>query len=60
MQIPASFVPLKNISVPWIESSDRSWLGISFLTWSDAEHAINVMAQVAPIAGYDKTSFRIE
>jgi hypothetical protein len=46
MQIPASLVPLKDISFLHTESSDRSWLGISFLSWADAEHAINRMAQV--------------
>jgi hypothetical protein len=60
MTIPASLVSLKNISFPWTESSDRSWLGISFLSWLDAEHAINVMAQAAPAIGYDKTSIRVE
>jgi hypothetical protein len=59
MRFSAPLVPLKNISFPWTESSDRSWLAISFLTWSDAEHAINVMAQVAPAIGHSKTAFCI-
>lgn len=61
MEISASLVPLKNISFPWTESSDRSRLNISFLSWADAEHAIQSMAPVAPDGGgYDKTSFRVE
>jgi hypothetical protein len=60
MHFSAPLVPLKNISFPWTESSDRSWLGISFLSWPDAEHAINVMAQAAPAIGHNKTSIRIE
>lgn len=50
MPSPTVPIPLKNIFLLWSESSDRSWLGISFLTWADIEHAINVMAQVAPDA----------
>lgn len=58
MQIPTSFVPLKNISFLRTESRDRSWLNISFLTWADAEHAVAAMARSA--SARDKTSFRIE
>jgi hypothetical protein len=32
---PTVPIPLKNIFFPWTDSSDRSWLGISFLTWAD-------------------------
>ncbi len=59
MTKPASLVPLKNIFLLWTESSDHSQLNRP-LTWSEAELAIQSMAAVAPDAGYDKTSFRIE
>ena len=51
MPSPTVHIPVKNISFVWTESSDRSWLSISFLIWAAVEHPINVMAQVVPDGG---------
>ena len=59
MQIPTSFVPLKNIFFTSTESRDRSRLGRPF-SWADAEGAVVLMATVAPDRGYDKAAFCIE
>jgi hypothetical protein len=60
MQNPASLVPLKNIFLPWTESSAQSALNRPLSTWAEAEGAIHSMAAVAPERGYDKTRFRVE
>jgi hypothetical protein len=60
MQFPASPVPLKNIFFTSTESRDRSHLNRPLASWPDAEAAVILMATVAPVRGYDKTSIRIE